>query len=211
MSRGPTRNPTRAATQFFGGRVCLDFANTVDWRTSAEPEELLGDYAAYLSWSKARRTLPAKAISRLQVLSGEKPASAERVMQRAHALRADIWRAAEALIAGHDVDLEPFNRLLATMPAQPDLVRDGAGYVHDLAGKSLDEPLWPIGWSLSALISSDDARRVGCCEAHGCGWFYIDESPNRSRLWCSSEVCGNRERARRAYARRRNDATGKQR
>ena len=40
-------------------------------------------------------------------------------------------------------------------------------------------------------------------EVAGAGWFFVDESPNHSRLWCSSEVCGNRERARRAYAKRR--------
>ena len=33
---------------FFGGRVCLDFANTVDWRTSAAPQELISDYATLL-------------------------------------------------------------------------------------------------------------------------------------------------------------------
>ncbi|MBA1941908.1 hypothetical protein HLX82_24475, partial [Escherichia coli] len=44
------------------------------------------------------------------------------------------------------------------------------------------------------------------CEADGCGWFFVDESPNRTRRWCSSEVCGNRERARRAYAKRKGSA-----
>jgi predicted RNA-binding Zn ribbon-like protein len=81
-------------------------------------------------------------------------------------------------------------------------MRDGAGYVHDLPGAALEEVLWPVLWSLTALLASDDAGRLGCCQAPGCGWFFVDESPNHSRLWCSSEVCGNRERARRAYAKR---------
>ena len=76
------------------------------------------------------------------------------------------------------------------------------GYVHDLPGKSLEEPLWPVLWSLSALLTSGDAGRLGFCQAEGCGWFFVDESPNHARTWCSSEVCGNRERARRAYAKR---------
>jgi len=101
------------------------------------------------------------------------------------------------------VPLEPINRILAAVPAQPRLMRDDAGYVHDLPGTALEEVLWPVIWSLTALLSSDDSGRLGCCQAQGCGWFFVDESPNRSRLWCSSEVCGNRERARRAYAKRR--------
>jgi predicted RNA-binding Zn ribbon-like protein len=83
------------------------------------------------------------------------------------------------------------------------LIRDGTGYVHDLPGVALAEVLWPVLWSLTALLTSEDAGRLGCCRAQGCGWFFVDESPNHSRLWCSSEVCGNRERARRAYAKRR--------
>ena len=42
-------DPARALLQFFGGRVCLDFANTMDWRTSAAPQELLPDYATLQS------------------------------------------------------------------------------------------------------------------------------------------------------------------
>ena len=196
-----SRDTARAATQFFGGRVCLDFANTVDWRTSDAPQELIPDYAALLSWSKARRTLAAATIAKLQG-RGEKKAAAAVVMQEAYALRREIWKAAEALRRRDRVHLEQLNRILAAVPAQPRLIRDGTGYVHDLPGAALEEVLWPVLWSLTALLSSDDAGRLGCCQAQGCGWFFVDESPNRSRVWCSSDVCGNRERARRAYAKR---------
>ena len=198
-----SRDPARAATQFFGGRVCLDFANTMDWRTSDAPQELIPDYAALLSWSKARRTLAAAAVARLQVRAAQKAAAAGAVMHETYALRSEIWKVAEALRCGDRVHLEPLNRSLAAAPAQPRLIRDGSGYVHDLPGAALEEVLWPVLWSLTALLASDDAGRLGCCQAQGCGWFFVDESPNHSRLWCSSEVCGNRERARRAYAKRR--------
>jgi predicted RNA-binding Zn ribbon-like protein len=82
------------------------------------------------------------------------------------------------------------------------LVRDGVRYVHDLVGRDIREPLWPILWSLTSLLASDDVDRIGVCGATGCGWFFVDESPNRTRRWCSSAVCGNRERARRAYTKR---------
>ena len=201
-----SRDTARAATQFFGGRVCLDFANTVDWRTSDAPQELIPDYAALLSWSKARRTLAAATIAKLQG-RGEKKAAAAVVMQEAYALRREIWKAADALRRRDRVHLEQLNRILAAVPAQPRLIRDGTGYVHDLPGAALEEVLWPVLWSLTALLSSDDAGRLGCCQAQGCGWFFVDESPNRSRMWCSSEVCGNRERARRAYLKRKSKVT----
>ncbi|HTK90901.1 MAG TPA: CGNR zinc finger domain-containing protein [Verrucomicrobiae bacterium] len=59
---------------------------------------------------------------------------------------------------------------------------------------------------LTALLSSEDAARVGRFQAEGCGWFIVDASPNGSRVWCSSEVCGNHERARRADTKRRTRA-----
>jgi len=202
-----SRDPARAATQFFGGRMCLDFANTMDWRTSDEPQELIPDYAALLSWSKARRTLAAKTVAKLQAQAALAADAAAAVMDEARALRADIWKAAEALCRGEHVHLAPLNRMLETAPAQPRLIGEGAGYVHDLRGAVLEEVLWPVLWSLTALLSSDDAGRLGCCQGQGCGWFFVDESPNRTRVWCSSEICGNRERAKRAYAKRRSAAS----
>jgi len=198
-----SRDPERAATQFFGGRVCLDFGNTLDWRTSADPQELIPDYATFLRWSARRGTLSASAITRLGALSREREGVARSVMADAHSLRAEIWRAAEALRGDEALDLKIINRMLSNLPPQPKLVANAKGYVHDLKGNELQEPLWPVLWSLTALLASNDATRIGCCQAEGCGWFFVDESPNRSRLWCSSEVCGNRERARRAYAKRR--------
>ncbi|WP_027932821.1 CGNR zinc finger domain-containing protein [Amycolatopsis thermoflava] len=38
--------------------------------------------------------------------------------------------------------------------------------------------------------------RVKICPADDCRWAFYDESRNRSRTWCSMQVCGNREKAR---------------
>jgi predicted RNA-binding Zn ribbon-like protein len=200
-------DPARALLQFFGGRVCLDFANTMDWRTSAAPQELLPDYATLLYWSGKRGTLPPPAIAKLRAQARRRAAAAARVLEDARILRMEIWKAAEALCRGEAAQPAALNRRLAALPAQPRLIRRGPGYVYDLPGKSLVEPLWPVLWSLSALLTSLDAARLGFCQAEGCGWFFVDESPNHARSWCSSEVCGNRERARRAYARRRIPST----
>src|SRR3954468_3482825 len=114
-----SRDAARAATQFFGGRVCLDFANTMDWSTSDAPQELIPDYAALLSWSKARRTLAAAAIAKLHMRGAHEAAGAVAVMQEAYALRSEIRKVAETLRGGERVHLEPLNRSLAAVPAQP--------------------------------------------------------------------------------------------
>ena len=198
-----SRDVERASAQFFGGRSCLDFANTLDWRASDDPVELIPDYGSLLRWSERRGTLPRRAVRRLG--RTHTLASSRAAMDDAYDLRSEIWAIAKAAGSGAHAPLGALgriNRLLASAPSQPPLVRDGSRYVHDLIGRDIREPLWPILWSLSALMSSDDVNRIGLCSGTGCGWFFVDESPNRTRLWCSSSTCGNRERARRAYARR---------
>lgn len=37
-------------------------------------------------------------------------------------------------------------------------------------------------------------QRLKACAADDCAWAYYDVSRNRSRRWCSMEVCGNRSK-----------------
>lgn len=201
-----SRDPIHALSQFFAGRTCLDFANTVDWRLSDSPQELIPDYATLLRWSELRTTLPTAAIARLKALSAKETAKAEAVLKDARKFRAELCRDATALSLGQGVDLASINRRLAATPGQPRLLKIKEAHVHDLPGKQLDEPLWPLLWSWAAVLTSADAGRLGLCQGKGCGWFFVDESPNRTRAWCSSEGCGNRERARRAYEKKRKSA-----
>lgn len=200
-----SRDPARAASQFFGGRVCLDFANTLDWRLTDSPVELIPDYVALLAWSERRGTLTAGALGRLRKHGTEGTAASE-VLREAHLLRTEIWSIADELIAGRRARLAALNDRLAGLPSQPALRVQGSRYAFDLDGSDLRQPLWPVLWSLTAVLASEDAARIGSCRAQGCGWYFVDESPNHSRTWCSSEVCGNRERVRRAYAKRRSGA-----
>lgn len=193
----------RAGSQFFGGRVCLDFANTLDWRLTDSPVELIPDYAALLGWSGRRGTLPAHTLAKLRAHAGSRVTAT--VVREAHLLRAEIWSMAEDLISGRRVRLDALNSRLTALPSQPGLRVHSSRCLFDLDAKDPRQPLWPILWSLTAVLASEDAARMGRCQAQGCGWYFIDESPNHSRAWCSGEVCGNRERVRRAYARRRSN------
>ncbi len=61
-----------------------------------------------------------------------------------------------------------------------------------------------VGAILLAAARLADAgqwTRVKLCAAETCRWAFVDESRNRSRAWCSMEVCGNRAKAR-AFRRR---------
>jgi predicted RNA-binding Zn ribbon-like protein len=53
------------------------------------------------------------------------------------------------------------------------------------------------------LTDAAKLATLGRCGDTDCGWFFLDTSRSHTRRWCSSADCGNRERARRHYARRR--------
>jgi len=46
-------------------------------------------------------------------------------------------------------------------------------------------------------------ERMKACAAEDCEWAFYDESKNRSRTWCSMDVCGNRAKTRAYRARRK--------
>ena len=45
-------------------------------------------------------------------------------------------------------------------------------------------------------------ERLKACPAHDCEWAFYDRSRNRSRTWCSMDVCGNRSKTRSYRARK---------
>ena len=57
----------------------------------------------------------------------------------------------------------------------------------------------PVGLVAAAVAKIAIERRldrVKICPADDCRWAFYDTSRNRSRQWCSMEVCGNRAKAR---------------
>lgn len=46
------------------------------------------------------------------------------------------------------------------------------------------------------LAVSGEWPRIKICPASDCRWAFYDQSRNRSRSWCSMQVCGNRQKAR---------------
>jgi predicted RNA-binding Zn ribbon-like protein len=60
-----------------------------------------------------------------------------------------------------------------------------------------------VALSAARLYSSPQASRVRECQSSGCGWLFLDLSKNRSRKWCSMSDCGNVEKARRHYQRKK--------
>ena len=67
----------------------------------------------------------------------------------------------------------------------------------------VDGALGHIVAAIHAAIAEGTWDRLKACERDICRWAFYDHSKNRSGHWCSMAVCGQREKNRRAYRRRR--------
>jgi predicted RNA-binding Zn ribbon-like protein len=187
-----------------GGALCLDFCNTISWRTSPEPVDRLGDHDGLVRWSVHAGALPAAPLEPRD--RGEAAAA----FDRAARLRAHLVASFEAIAAGREPgvgDLDACRIAFVDAVAAASLPRPGA----DLEWPDgADRPLWPIAVSAWSLLTAPRRPRVRMCAGTGCGWLFIDDSRNASRRWCSGDDCGRRERVRRHRARRaaRREALG---
>lgn len=191
--------------RFIAGTLCLDFINTIDLPGTPKERDLLADYSALIAWSVARGTMAPTTGEKLLRLAKATATDAGHVLADAHALRASIRQLAETVQTGGDLSplLPSMNAYLAHLTSPPRLLPNarepGEGAIYDLPGQNLAEPLWPVLWTLSTLLVSEDLAKLGTCHAQDCRAIFIDHTNNRSRIWCASDLCGNRERVRRAY------------
>ncbi len=196
--------------RWIGGRLCLDFNNTIDWSGSDPVEdERLTAYADLIEWSAAAEVLPAEAGKRLRRLAAKRPDTAERTLARALELRATIHALFFPVARGDGADpgdLTCLNEWLAETPAEvhavgatPEAFAWGwAERPDDLAAM-----LPPVAWSAAQLLTSPELSHVKTCGNETCGWLFLDQSRKHNRRWCEMRTCGNRAKARRFYQRQR--------
>ena len=194
--------------KLLGGRVCLDFANTVGWHAGDYPSEHIRSYTDLVLWSRHAGILADDQAQRLVREAAERPGEAAAVLERAIAVREAIYRIFSATADGRSpdaADLTTFNGALSEAMAHVCVVPAADGFAWDWTGHehALDWMLWPIMRSAAELLTAGELTRVRECSGDTCGWLFVDTSRNRSRRWCDMEDCGNRAKARRHYHRQR--------
>lgn len=127
-----------------------------------------------------------------------------------HALRArliDIWAAAGRGAGAEEDAVAAVNALLSDTRAAPWLTRHPEMPEWHLHMTSPDDPLAQrmgaeMAMALADLIRAGELRRLKTCAAPDCEAVLIDLSRNRSRIFCDTGNCGNRQHVA-AYRQRR--------
>lgn len=127
-----------------------------------------------------------------KVSHGSKPTRDD--LEQVRRLRGTLRKVFEA--EGHEAAVEVLNGLLAKSGARPELTNHDGGPWH-LHYTPLRTPLAPriaaeSAMALSVVIAEDGFERLRVCEGDRCGDVFVDVSRNRSRRFCSPQVCGNR-------------------
>jgi len=193
------------------GLLCLDFANTVDDRTEIQPEELLISFTALVSWSQQAQVLTEQEAQQLSEKAEQRPSEATRVLKRAVEVREAIFRIFKAIAedaSPEDEDLVVLSAAVADAQHHAQIVPKAAGFIWDWIGRAgdLDCMLWPVVQSAADFLTSDELDTLRVCASDSCDWLFIDTSKNHSRRWCNMKSCGNREKARRFYTRRKSSS-----
>ena len=188
-----------------GGKLCLDFVNTVNWRGRQERGEYLNDYRDLLVWNRHVGVLSESEYQKLAEASHNNREEAEKVYRRAIEYREAIYRAFSSVASGgepYPSDIQRINEELSRASRHSRILKTDTGYSLGFDDEpSLDRMLWPISSSVTDLLTSSNQNRIKRCGSEECGWLFYDTSRNKSRKWCDMKECGNRMKAKRHYSR----------
>jgi predicted RNA-binding Zn ribbon-like protein len=182
--------------ELVGGHPVLDFLNTVqDWK-AASLVDRLQDFGDVLAFAVAAGVLRQ---SEARKLLG-RPAAA--VVGELRELRSALARVIAAIISSEaptPADLGLVAREGSRAAGVSRLQRAGGKITRTIEVD--DAGVNVVGWRLAdaavALLTSDAMSVVKSCPR--CGWFFLDTSKNRSRRWCSMQMCGSAVKSQRYY------------
>ncbi|MGX1120236.1 putative RNA-binding Zn ribbon-like protein [Streptomyces ambofaciens] len=184
MALGTATDPYEL--RFDTGRICLDLIATT------HPAERLGSLDALRAWITGSGLVPPGTplvhadpswLTAFRELRGE----TARLVRTRPVPRTRPW----------DLALARVNDLALAAPPAPRAVpgEDGA-LVRELTGPPRCAALLGALARDAVELLTDPVARASLrqCAGDNCPIVYVDTSRGRRRRWCSSEICGNRER-----------------
>ncbi|MBK7993259.1 MAG: CGNR zinc finger domain-containing protein [Blastocatellia bacterium] len=201
-----------SSLNLIGGRLCLDFVNTVGGRKFSTPENLFSDYIVQgdtlsnyydlLAWCQLTKILSANEI---QILLEEScleknKEKIEHIFNLALDLREAIYRICKQLISNQQpniLDLALLNQVLSSSYSNLELIFKEGKFLWQYNKVTLEKMLWIIAGSMADFLTTTNLSRLRECQGNGCCWLFEDSSKNKMRQWCDMQVCGNLAKVRR--------------
>lgn len=185
---------------FLGGDLSLDFVNTVHDRHEEPLRDLLQNYLELVTWVYSANAINDSQKEKLLQKGLENQTEANQVYKDSLQLREAFYDFILNLINQDETssaNIQLINRRVSRVFSNLELTQLEGRFVLDWKAESfgLESVLWPITRAFADLVTSEDISRIKKCP--NCGYLFVDNSKNKSRRWCSMEICGNRVKAQR--------------
>lgn len=192
------KNKAIQGLELMGGRLCLDFINTVSTRKDSSHKEYLQEPIDVVLWAVKAGALDPPEMAAIKKFLEDRPGEMTRFLQQALRLREALYRIFLSAIDGGEIEknaLDCLNEQIAShftglrlSANAAELSRKWAFPVGDT--RIITAPILFDAWD---LLLSDRLARVRACP--NCGWLFLDRTRNGSRRWCSMQACGSSVKA----------------
>jgi predicted RNA-binding Zn ribbon-like protein len=200
------------AIRLVGGMAVLDFLNTCNGR---RPDTLLSEVVDNLLnledvvyWFHHVRLITADELAHYLSLVPSSPFQQSPALKQMIALRESLYLLFLPIAEGRRItedSLGFINQTLIGTAACRYLVPTGFTAVWRWRQvTTLDELTANLLGRLAVqavdLLTSSHLDRLKVCATLSCDWLFLDTSKNGRRRWCQMNVCGSREKAKKALA-----------
>lgn len=183
--------------EWVGGHPLIDFVNT-ELILQGERVNLLSSAAAYGAWLHHMGLIEAQP---------DTAAMPNAVLTIVTDFRQEMRQMLQTIVDKHPLTphtIGIINHALAQRHGRAELIpQENGGFTlsYRYVFEQAESWLAPLADAAADLLTTADFERVKRCDNPECIRYFLDESRNRSRRWCSMEGCGNRLKARSFYHR----------
>lgn len=186
--------------------LSLRFANTAGFRPLADRPETIRSVTDLVDFFTQEKVAGSAMRRKLLALD---PDESARVMRRALAFRDALQTLFSRLSRKRPVppaDLQIVSDEIRRGVTSRELVASPSRVAWKWATRDAETILFgEIALDAETMLKPQVLSRLRECSGRDCSRFFVDESKNGSRRWCSMSECGNRAKARRHYRRTRTD------
>jgi predicted RNA-binding Zn ribbon-like protein len=216
----------RARFVFIGERLWLDFVNTEPGTPAAAARhagaladmadvplhagDALRDFDTFVAWLESAAVLDVERAQGIRRRAVQQPTGAAATLVDARRVRATLRVLAERGTAAAQVRFEALseiNRVLGRSAGTRRVeVRTDGSYTRAFVpvGDAFAGLMIPIVESAADAMILGELGRVRRCADSRCPRVFFDRTKNGRRRWCDMATCGNRAKAARHRARRKN-------
>jgi len=193
-------SPYISKLPFLAGNLSLDYVNTIHDRHEEPIRNLLHSYLDLVTWVYFADAINNSQKERLLQMGWENQQDANRVYTDSLQLREAFYDFVFNMINRKEVSpasMQLIKNWIYKTFSNIELIQSNDGFSLDwnIENIGIESILWPIVRSFADLVTTVDRNRLKQCS--NCGYLFVDNSKNKSRRWCSMEICGNRVKARR--------------